>query len=396
VTSDRGVALFARTIRGIESVVAGEIAAGPGAAIERIGHREVTFRLPVLGPEVLNIRTADDIFLSAGVVTGIDHTRASLARLARAVGQLDLRELAERRAAVLPLSAGSASSAGAASFDVAASFLGRRNYNRTEIEDSVGPAIAPSAGGRYISRRVTQRPVTSSTWRVHISDGEALIGLRVGEHPLHRRAYKTTSQPGTLHPPLAAALALLGGLRSEGLLADPFCGVGTIPIEASALSHGGWFAGLDISPGAVTLAGANARSGRACNVAFTVADAGRLPLPDAVVDRVVTNPPWGRALEMGGATARGEQSFWRECARVLGAGGRAAVLMEDADGRSGAWQEAGLRPVLRLPVSVFGAHPEITVLVRDDDTAEPVDRQGLFGRYMASQLDRSSPGGESI
>ena len=71
--------------------------------------------------------------------------------------------------------------------------------------------------------------------RVHVVDSEATVAVRIAAAPLHRRAYRVASRPGALHPPLARALALLAGLRSGLSLVDPFCGTGTIPIEAEAV-----------------------------------------------------------------------------------------------------------------------------------------------------------------
>jgi tRNA (guanine6-N2)-methyltransferase len=91
--------------------------------------------------------------------------------------------------------------------------------------------------------------------------------------------------PGSLHPPLARALALLAGTA----FADPFCGAGTIPIEGAL--GGLAAAGSDIDPRSVAVASRNAEAA-GVGVAFSVTDAGALH----EVDCVVTNPPWGRAV----------------------------------------------------------------------------------------------------
>ena len=59
---------------------------------------------------------------------------------------------------------------------------------------------------------------------------------------LHRRGYRTSSGPAPLRETLAAALVLLSYWNRERPLVDPFCGSGTIPIEAAMI-------GREMAPG---------------------------------------------------------------------------------------------------------------------------------------------------
>jgi putative N6-adenine-specific DNA methylase len=63
-----------------------------------------------------------------------------------------------------------------------------------------------------------------------------------GEH-LHRRGYKLAVAKAPLRETLAAGMLLASGWDGHSPLLDPFCGSGTIPIEAVLL-------GLKIAPGA--------------------------------------------------------------------------------------------------------------------------------------------------
>lgn len=58
-----------------------------------------------------------------------------------------------------------------------------------------------------------------------------------GEH-LHRRGYREAVGKAPLRETLAAALLLAAGWRGECPLLDPFCGSGTLPIEAALLAGG--------------------------------------------------------------------------------------------------------------------------------------------------------------
>jgi len=55
---------------------------------------------------------------------------------------------------------------------------------------------------------------------------------------LHRRGYRQAIGPAPLRESLAAALLRLAGWDGSTPLMDPFCGSGTIPIEAALLARG--------------------------------------------------------------------------------------------------------------------------------------------------------------
>ena len=53
---------------------------------------------------------------------------------------------------------------------------------------------------------------------------------------LHKRGYRPVSNPAPLRETLAAAMVLLSRYRGHGQVCDPFCGSGTIPIEAALIA----------------------------------------------------------------------------------------------------------------------------------------------------------------
>ena len=81
---------MARAVRGLEWAVAAELKGRLKATILSIAHREVHFHLSVMNPRLMELRTADDVFLTCGTIEDIDHTRASLQRLTEGIRQLDL------------------------------------------------------------------------------------------------------------------------------------------------------------------------------------------------------------------------------------------------------------------------------------------------------------------
>lgn len=78
--------------------------------------------------------------------------------------------------------------------------------------------------------------------RVTILKDEVMIGLDTSGESLHKRGYRRLSSKAPITETLAAALILLTPWKKDRILVDPFCGSGTIPIEAAMI-------GADIAPG---------------------------------------------------------------------------------------------------------------------------------------------------
>jgi putative N6-adenine-specific DNA methylase len=148
---------------------------------------------------------------------------------------------------------------------------------------------------------------------------------------LHRRGYRLATARAPLRETLAAALLLGAGYAGGVALADPFCGSGTIPIEAARLARriapglgrrfafeqwpgfdaAGWKAlvasalerilpragaaivGSDRDPGAIAAARANAvRAGVADDIRFEEAALSEAR-PPAAAGLLASNPPYG-------------------------------------------------------------------------------------------------------
>ncbi|MFG1910154.1 TRM11 family SAM-dependent methyltransferase [Kribbella sp. NPDC048928] len=278
---------------------------------------------------------ADDVFEVYGVAPDPGRTRAGL--------------FAAVREAVEPAGRDEA-------FAVSASFVGTRNFNRYDVEDLVGERL----GGRYFSRRGGSVPPADRTeWRV-VLDGKTLwIARRPYAVPLHRRAWRRRTVQGSLHPPVAAAMAQLAELEPGHDVLDPFCGAGTILLEAHLFEPGAQYVGVDRDPDAIAAATANATAlhnrrevgdGRGVGVRWLVGEAGR---GGGMVDRVVTNPPWGVRLGVGDLASWARR--WRE--RLRPGGLLVAILMPEQVEQLG----RGWRVQARYDVAVAGQHPVIVV-----------------------------------
>lgn len=78
--------------------------------------------------------------------------------------------------------------------------------------------------------------------RVTIMKDEVTVGIDTSGDSLHKRGYRLATVKAPITETLAAALIMLTPWNKNRILADPFCGSGTFPIEAALI-------GANIAPG---------------------------------------------------------------------------------------------------------------------------------------------------
>lgn len=78
--------------------------------------------------------------------------------------------------------------------------------------------------------------------RVTIMKDRVTVGLDTSGESLHKRGYRKLSSKAPVTETLAAAMILLTPWKGDRILVDPFCGSGTIPVEAAMI-------GANIAPG---------------------------------------------------------------------------------------------------------------------------------------------------
>lgn len=361
--------LIARTVRGIEYVAADELSALAPSGLT-MAPRQLTFSLPSADPRLLDLRTVDDVFQVIGTVSGIDHRKDALLRLSAAAARLDWHAAGGR-------------------FDVVASLLGRRNYTRYDVEDALGAALTGPLRAEYLSRRDRSGPLppVDLTVRVFVEDPLVTVAIRYGAAPLHRRTYKQDASRGTLHPPMAAALARLVGLTAGEVALDPFCGDGTIPIELAGYRPEADVRGSDLDPARIRNAEANARRA-ATPVSFAVADAAGVLGP---VDALVTNPPWNLAVGAAGRLSGGLEPFWSAAAAALAPTGRLAVLMDAELEPSRVVRSLGYRLVLTQSVRLAGRLSQLVLCTPADGSdwrlPEPLAKARLEAQRLGLITD---------
>ena len=207
-------------------------------------------------------------------------------------------------------------------------------------------------------------PETGALYQLQFSilKDEVTIMLDTSGSGLHKRGYRAIGVAAPLRETLAAAMVLLSRYRGRDPFCDPFCGSGTIAIEAALIAKNrapglnrtfsaqkwgfipqkAWldaageamdkeFDGVydiwggDIDPRAVALARDNAVKADVEDlVRFEVADARKFART-AEYGRVVTNPPYGERL-MEKQEAEDLYRDFGQAVRALPSGWRVSVL----------------------------------------------------------------------
>ncbi len=72
--------------------------------------------------------------------------------------------------------------------------------------------------------------------RVFLLKDEVTVGLDSTGESLHKRGYRKLTAKAPIAENLAASLIMLTPWRADRILVDPFCGSGTIPIEAAMMA----------------------------------------------------------------------------------------------------------------------------------------------------------------
>lgn len=134
-----------------------------------------------------------------------------------------------------------------------------------------------------------------------LTDGRCCVGLKLCETErkylkLRKPSARAAFHPSTLPPVLARCMVNLARTPRNGVLCDPFCGVGGILIEAGLI--GARVIGFDIDPKMVEGARRNLELYGIRNFEVRVGDARKLP--ELEVDAVVTDPPFGIQASTGG------------------------------------------------------------------------------------------------
>ena len=213
-----------------------------------------------------------------------------------------------------------------------ASSIKSRLFSPSDIQSIMKKAMVERMKAHY---GLEQFPEDGVKYQVRFSlfEDEAMICLDSSGEGLYKRGYRAVGVEAPLRETLAAAMVTLSRFRGRDPFCDPFCGSGTICIEAALIAmnrapgldrsfdaqrwgfvpSGDWLTaageamdkefhgrydiwGGDVDPRAVAIARDNARkAGVEDVVRFEVADMRNFRRDDTY-GQLVTNPPYGERL----------------------------------------------------------------------------------------------------
>ena len=317
--------------------------------------RSRRFRTPEITPELLNLRTVEDVFLLAWGTDALTYRATDLEKIERwTVREPDWPRLLQLHHAV------HAKPKGKPTYRLVAQMTGTHGYRRIDARDAMARGLA---GKLPASRRLADENAAVEVW-LTIDGKQAVCGIRLSDATMRHRTYKAEHLPASLRPTVAAAMVRWPGPRR----ATRFwihC-VGPAPYWPSNLSFPGNAAPAPSMSSAATLIERRFRRRPpicAAGPGWRLArwDARRLPLANASADRVVTNPPFG--VQLGEPEDIGPlyRAVVAEADRVLRPGGRAVFLVGTGALLQPVAAGAGWRLQRRVRLRVLGQPAELSV-----------------------------------
>ncbi|MDA0709480.1 MAG: hypothetical protein O3B73_04635 [bacterium] len=165
---------------------------------------------------------------------------------------------------------------------------------------------------------------------LQVTGKEAQLGLRITDHTMRHRTYKTAHRPAALRPTIARAVVQLTRPLDNDIFLDPMCGSGTLLIERALAEKVQMLYGGDLEEEAVQDTLENFGNKHKPH-AIRQWDARKLPLPDRSISKVATNPPWGRQIGSSSDIQSLYKLAFSEIDRVLQTGGIVSVLTSEWD-----------------------------------------------------------------
>lgn len=237
-----------------------------------------------------------------------------------------------------------------AAFPVKGHALDSKLHSVPDCQKIIKKAIVTRLGGHYGVSWFEEKGVRCQV-QFSIMHDMAEIYLDTSGSGLHKRGYRANANAAPLRETLAAAMVKLARWRGRDALIDPFCGSGTIAIEAAMIAlnrapglmrtydaekwswvgDARWKAareqaiaavrtdltldmcGSDIDPACVVLAQENAKkAGVGHFIRFEQADAAKRVYPQSGV--LFANPPYGERL----MDRESAQAIYRAVGRAVG------------------------------------------------------------------------------
>ncbi len=214
--------MIAKTFKGLEEVLAGEITAFGGNDIE-IGRRAVSFT----GDKSLLYRANLWLRTASRVLVPIATFRANDADEVYAeVKKIDWEQYMDLTT----------------TFSIDATVYSETFKHSRYVTYKVKDAIADLFNEKYGKRPSVRITDPDLYINVHIAAETVTISLDSSGESLHKRGWRVAQTDAPINEALAAGMLLMAGWQGQSDLYDPMCGSGTLLIEAALIA-------LNIPPG---------------------------------------------------------------------------------------------------------------------------------------------------
>lgn len=348
--------LYAMTHGGIESVAADEITRDLGGEVKKSSRGLVVFRLDELTDSVLALRTTEDVYLLAWGSDSLTYTAADLDTIRNWTARKpDWPHLFKLHHKIRP------KTKGRPTYHVVCQMQGEHGFRRADARDAF---VAGLAGKIPHGWQYSNENAWLEFW-LTITSKTAVCGVRLSDRTMRHRTYKLEHIAASLRPTVAAAMVRLAGIGPGMTVLDPMCGAGTILAEALDVAKKRSKAGRvhilggDVDPNAVFVASQNLDKVGPVDLARW--DATALPLGTASVDRIVSNPPFGKQLSSIDQIGPLYAAASAEWDRVLRPGGRAVLLAMEQEGLRRVLLARRWSPARQLRVRLLGQPAVLSV-----------------------------------
>ncbi len=304
---------------------------------------------------LLNLKSVDDVFVFCGNFHNVKHTRDALPLIREQASSLELKKSSKYCYDVRGIKPNP-------SFKITVTLLGKRNYNRFEVEEYIRQGLVEKIDWQFVKNEPGMA-TPDFDLRILMEGEHVLVGIRLGENPLHRRGWKQHNMHGSLKPPVAWAMAKAAGIETTDHMLDPMCGVGTTLIAAAMAFSPASIAGVDRNPEALSCAKKNAALAK---VTINFQEGNTLEkqiFPAQSFDKILCNLPWGKQIKIKGTIEAMYQDALQEFFRLLNPDGNIVVLTDQIEALENAVRKIKHGNIThRYPLRLFGSGPVIFVI----------------------------------
>ena len=317
--------LYAMVHGGIEAIAADEITRDLGGEVKKTSRGIVAFRVDEVTPAILKLRTTEDVFLLAWGSDSLAFEVSDLEIIRKWTAKKpDWQKLFKLHHSLRP------KTKGRPTFNLICQMQGEHGYRRADAREAFSAGLEGIIPDGW---HFSNENAWIEIW-LTIRAQTAVCGVRLSDRTMRHRTYKLEHIAASLRPTVAAAMVRLAGIGPGMTVVDPMCGAGTILAESADIARQRrgdpvHILGGDIDPNALFVATQNIQKQGPISLARW--DATDLPLASGSVDRIISNPPFGKQLStptlVGGLYAAAAA----EWDRVLKPGGRAVLLAMEQD-----------------------------------------------------------------